>query len=349
MVLSFKPVWFDSLGAKSACVLVETPDVSIIIDPGIAIMQPSFPASEEEKIKWLISGERTIKKASKKADVVVISHYHYDHYFPDDFNIYEDKIILAKNPNEYINDSQRKRAERFYSDLYSYFGNLKLDAVWEKGSPRDYPNPMEDLPIAFSRDFGDYNKRRKQLLEKGLKWFKNRVRTWNNSPNIPEVNVEKLKVVFADGKEFQFGDTKIRFTEPMFHGIEFSRVGWVISTVIEHGGEKLIHSSDLNGPIIEDYAEWIIRENPSILILDGPMTYMLGYLLNKINLKRAIDNAVNIVKGVDAEVIIYDHHLPREVHFKEHTKEVWETAERLNKRVLTAAEFLGKRPKVLEV
>ena len=349
MVLSFKPVWFDSLGAKSACVLVKTPDISVIIDPGIAIMQPSFPASEEEKIKWLVDGERIIKKASKKADAIVISHYHYDHYFPDDLSIYEGKTIFAKNPNEYINDSQRKRAERFYSDLYLYFGNLKLDAIWEKGSPRDYPNPMEDLPIAFSRDFGDYNKRRKQLLEKGLKWFKNRVRKWNNSPKIPEVNVEKLKVVFADGKEFQFGDTKIRFTEPMFHGIEFSRVGWVISTVIEHGGEKLIHSSDLNGPIIEDYAEWIIRENPSILILDGPMTYMLGYLLNKINLKRAIDNGVKIVEGIDAEVIIYDHHLPREVHFKEHTKEVWETAERLNKRVLTAAEFLGKRPKVLEV
>ncbi|RKX44326.1 MAG: MBL fold metallo-hydrolase, partial [Thermotogae bacterium] len=71
MVLSFKPVWFDSLGAKSACVLVKTPDISVIIDPGIAIMQPSFPASEEEKIKWLVDGERIIKKASKKADAIV--------------------------------------------------------------------------------------------------------------------------------------------------------------------------------------------------------------------------------------------------------------------------------------
>jgi predicted metallo-beta-lactamase superfamily hydrolase len=53
-------------------------------------------------------------------------------------------------------------------------------------------------------------------------------------------------------------------------------VGWVFSTVIEHGGQKLIHSSDLNGPIIEDYPEWTIRENPDLLVLDGPMTYMRG-------------------------------------------------------------------------
>ena len=49
-----------------------------------------------------------------------------------------------------------------------------------------------------------------------------------------------------------------------------------------------------------------------MLILDGPMTYMFGYLLNRINLKRAVDNATEIVHSIDAEVIIYDHHLPRD-------------------------------------
>ena len=39
--------------------------------------------------------------------------------------------------------------------------------------------------------------------------------------------------------------------------------------MIEYKEEKLIHTSDLNGPVIEDYAEWIIKEDPNILILDG--------------------------------------------------------------------------------
>ncbi|MCD6558364.1 MBL fold metallo-hydrolase [Thermococci archaeon] len=348
MSLSFEPVWFDSLGAKSSCVLVKTPDISILIDPGIAIMQPSFPATEEEKIKWLIEGEKAIKKACEKADVIIISHYHYDHYFSNDFGIYKGKTLLVKSPNEYINDSQRKRAEYFYSGLCRYFGNITLQSILKKAEIREYPDPLKELPIASTRDFGEYNKRREQLFKKGLKWFKNRVNNWNKNPKIPEIEFGDIHVIFADGRQFQFGDTRIRFTKPLFHGIEFSRVGWVISIVIEHGGKKFIHSSDLNGPIIEDYAEWIVRENPDMLILDGPMTYMLGYLLNKINLKRAIRNAVKIVRETDAEVIIYDHHLPRERHFKKHTEKVWEVAEKLDKNVLTAAEFLGKEPKVLE-
>ena len=39
------PVWADSLGAKSFCTLIRTEDVSILVDPGVAIMHPSFPAS----------------------------------------------------------------------------------------------------------------------------------------------------------------------------------------------------------------------------------------------------------------------------------------------------------------
>lgn len=95
MTLSFRPVWFDSMGAKSSCVLVKTPDISIIIDPGIAIMQPNFPASEEKKVEWLIKGEKAIKNASREADVLVISHYHYDHYFPDDLEVYRADLLPA--------------------------------------------------------------------------------------------------------------------------------------------------------------------------------------------------------------------------------------------------------------
>ena len=120
----------------------------------------------------------------------------------------------------------------------------------------------------------------------------------------------------------------------------------MFSTVIEYKGEKLIHSSDLNGPVIEDYAKWIIEENPDILILDGPMTYMLGYTLNMVNFRRCIENMLRIIKEADISLIIYDHHLPRESRFRERTKEVWETSKKLRRKVLTAAEFLGKKPVV---
>ena len=41
--------------------------------------------------------------------------------------------------------------------------------------------------------------------------------------------------------------------------------------------------------LIEDYAQWIIDENPDILILDGPPTCLFGYMVIRNNLQRAID------------------------------------------------------------
>jgi predicted metallo-beta-lactamase superfamily hydrolase len=345
-----KPVWFDSLGAKSSCTLVETPDARILIDPGIAAMQPSFPASAAKKREWREEGRKAIKRASKEADIIVISHYHYDHYFPTDLSIYKNKVVFAKNPNEYINDSQRARAASFYSSICETYGKTTLESLMKtKGRGKKYPDPLADLPISRHKDFGDYNKRRAELFDKGRRWLDGRVANWAKNPAIPEFDFPSLKLKYPEGKEFKFGNTTLRFSKPLFHGIEFSRVGWVFYTIVEHENEKIIHSSDINGPIIEDYAQQIIHDNPQVLILDGPMTYMFGYLLNRINLNRAVENAVEIVRSIDAELIIYDHHLLRERKFRERTEKVWNTAKEANKKLMTAAEFLRHKPVVLSV
>lgn len=340
MTLTFQPIWFDSMGAKSACTLVNTPDITLLIDPGIAVMQPSFPASISKKILLMEKGKAAIKKASEKADAVVISHYHYDHFFPDDMEIYKGKTVFTKNPNEYINDSQRKRAKKFFGNLFHEFSNTEIEDLYEKPKRKRYSDPLDELALAKNKGFKTYTQRRNELLDKGRQRFLGRVGKWKTYQQIPEIKCRDIEIIYPEGKTFTFGETTMGFTKPLFHGIEFSRVGWVYSTIIEHQGKKLIHSSDINGPIIEDTAEMIIKENPSMLILDGPMTYMYGYLLNKTNLDRAIENACRIVKEIDADVVIYDHHLPRENKFREHTKKVWETAKKHNKKLVTAAEFL---------
>ncbi len=42
--------WFDSYGAKSSCIFVETPDTNVLIDPGAVSMQLGFPLEDSEKI-----------------------------------------------------------------------------------------------------------------------------------------------------------------------------------------------------------------------------------------------------------------------------------------------------------
>ncbi|HDD42855.1 MAG TPA: MBL fold metallo-hydrolase [Nitrososphaeria archaeon] len=346
--IEFQPIWFDSLGAKSACTLVKTPDASILIDPGAAEMQPSFPAPKKLKRRWLEEAKAAIRRAAEKADVVIITHYHYDHFTDFDEKLYRGKTILAKDPNQYINDSQRSRAEKFYDNLLRRFGGFKLkDVLKPLEKARSYPDPLEDLPIARSRDYGDYAERKKELLELGRKWFLKRVERWNELMQIPELELDKCKVRFADSKTFRIGDTLIKFSKPEFHGIEYARVGWVISVEIIHENEKLLHTSDLEGPVIEDQAQRIIEEDPNILIVDGPSTYLIPYMLNLINLRRAIENMKKIVEDTSPELIIYDHHLPREPRYRERVKEVYEAAKTEGKRVLTAAEYLGKEPVVL--
>ena len=138
----------------------------------------------------------------------------------------------------------------------------------------------------------------------------------------------------------------MKFTQPFFHGIEYDRVGWVVALLVEHKGKKFIYSSDLQGPQIEDYAEWIIEQNPDAMILDGPATYLFGYMMNRINLERAIDNMIRILRRTKTNPIIYDHHLLREWKYKERLSEVYKEG---GGRILTAAEFMGKEPLILKI
>lgn len=347
--LSFDPIWADSLGAKTSCTLVQTPDISVLIDPGVAVMQPSFPASWAKKFYWKAQAMRAIKRASKKADVIVISHYHYDHFTDFDKKLYAGKLLLVKNPNEYINDSQRKRAEHFFGNICKHFGGVKLEELLQERERKKYGDPLEKIPRARKKDFGDYNSRRKELFKKGQKWFRNRVKNWNSKKVIPELKLKGLEVKFAEEQELKFGRTKLRFARPLFHGIEFSRLGWVFSTVVQRGRQKLLHSSDLDGPVIEDHADWIIRENPNVLIIDGPATYLIPYMMNMINLRRTVENLCRIIKKTNkTRLILLDHHLPRDRKYKERMEEVYVTAKKEKKKVITVAEYLGKVPEILK-
>ncbi len=342
--MDIRLVWFDSLGAKSSCVYVETDDISVLIDPGVAHMQPSFPATYEQKHAWYLEAKRRIRRYARKAQVIVISHYHWDH-FSREVELYTGKTIFAKNPNEYINDEQRRRALDFFSSLWKEHGR-----TLELRKPRKKKfDDVADRLRSVCLDFGDYQKRREELLLKGKKWFEKRAEKWAKFRVIPEADFGTTRVVYPEGKEYSFGNTKLKFVGPLFHGIEYSRVGWIFLTRIEHEGEVFVHSSDVSGPIIEDYADLIVELDPTYLVLDGPPTYMFGYMLNRINLNRAVENATRIVREADFEWMIYDHHLPREAKFRERTKKVWQEAERLGKKVLTGAEHVGKTPVILEL
>jgi predicted metallo-beta-lactamase superfamily hydrolase len=58
--------WEQNHPALSSCTFVSTPDISVLIDPGVAVMQPSFPASNLKKTLWMKKGKSAIKKTVEK-------------------------------------------------------------------------------------------------------------------------------------------------------------------------------------------------------------------------------------------------------------------------------------------
>lgn len=151
----------------------------------------------------------------------------------------------------------------------------------------------------------------------------------------------------ADGKTFQLGKTTLQFSKPVYHGTN-PRLGYVVKVSIKHGNETLVFTSDVEGPSIPDQVQFILEEDPNILIVDGPMTYMLGFRYSYKSLEISNWNLVRAIKETKLHNLILDHHLLRDLKFKEKISPVFEAVESRGVRVLTAAEYARRKIEMLK-
>lgn len=122
------PLAAESLGVRSMCTYVETSDIKVLLDAGVSLCPYRFGLPPHPlEFKAIEHCRRKIAEAAKKADIVTLSHYHFDHHTPfyEDWlcnwtqatetarQIYEGKTVLIKNPKEKINYSQRRRGWLF--------------------------------------------------------------------------------------------------------------------------------------------------------------------------------------------------------------------------------------------
>lgn len=284
------PLAGESLGTRSMCVFVETKDVRILLDAGVSLAPLRFglPPHPRE-YEAIIESRGRIEEKAREADVVTISHYHFDHHTPSFIDwacnwtspetaqrIYENKYVLLKNPKANINASQRRRG-------------------W-----------------VFAKTGGKFAK--------------------------------KLEV--ADGKTFKFGDTLVRFSSPFFHGSEDTMLGWVLAVTIEHENEKITYAPDVQGPMHDVTLKTILAEKPQLLFIGGPPLYLAGFRVSEAQIQKGLESLVQLVRTVP--LIILEHHLLRVEDWREQAKIVFEIARKSEHKVMSAAEFLGKRDDLLE-
>jgi predicted metallo-beta-lactamase superfamily hydrolase len=158
------PLAAESLGVRSMCTYVETPDVRVLLDAGASLCPNRYGLPPHPlEYKAIIESRKRIAEAAEKADVVTVSHYHFDHHTPsyEDWlcnwteedetakQIYQDKIVLIKNPKERINFSQRRRGWVFQKTGGKYA--KKLEIADERPSISEKPKLSFRSPFHMDR------------------------------------------------------------------------------------------------------------------------------------------------------------------------------------------------------
>jgi len=223
------------------------------------------------EIDALENAKKRIAELAKDVDIHVITHYHYDHYDPQE-SFYEGRKIFAKRIDSYINASQKERGALFY----------------EK--------------------------------------FK-----------------DKADIIYCDGEEYEIDGIKLRFSPPFPHGPYGIKLGYVIMVSIEEN-EKVLFASDVQGPVYEKAKDYIISEEPDLLIMDGPPSYFLGWRFSQENLEKAEKNLIEIMEKVECQLIL-DHHLLRDIKYRERMHELYAL---YGDRIKTFAEYNGMENNMLE-
>lgn len=156
-------------------------------------------------------------------------------------------------------------------------------------------------------------------------------------------NLVNSKISYADGRSFQVGETLLKFSDPLPHGPEGSRLGYLVTLTISWGDEIFMHASDVQGPIFKGTRDYIVQERPDTLIISGPPIYLVGFALEDKDLDMARENLIKIVEEVPRVVV--DHHLLRDLRYAQFLESVRKQSGR---DVLVASELIGKEPYLLE-
>lgn len=154
------------------------------------------------------------------------------------------------------------------------------------------------------------------------------------------------KIEYADGLEREFGKTTITFSPAVYHGTS-NKLGYVTEIVVDDG-EKFLFSSDVEGPSLETQVRFMVEQNPNIVFIDGPMTYMLGYRYSQKSLDASINNLITLSEKTEVETIVIDHHLTRDINWRKKMGRLFKKGEESGVKIQSAAEYIGEKDNLLE-
>ncbi|TXT57650.1 MAG: hypothetical protein BAJATHORv1_10353 [Candidatus Thorarchaeota archaeon] len=152
------PIAAESMGVRSLCTRIATPDLTLLLDPSAALSMRYRLEPHPKEYHALESKLQQIFVEARRADFISLSHYHYDHIRPGftDFRyifssreelqrMLEGKVIFAKDNRDHINSSQRRRAYYFQKDLDGIAKEIK----WVDGKRIEHQNTIIEFSEAL--------------------------------------------------------------------------------------------------------------------------------------------------------------------------------------------------------
>lgn len=149
----------------------------------------------------------------------------------------------------------------------------------------------------------------------------------------------------ADDREFEFGSTKLRFSEPLYHGPEGTKLGYVLVLTVETPNCSLVHAPDVQGPMYRKSLKYILEQEADVLLIGGPPIY-ISFKLADEDLEAGRSNLVKLAEEIPRLVV--DHHLLRTTDYLDYLEPAVKVAERRGNDLLAASELIGKEPELLE-
>src|SRR6266567_4334686 len=116
--------------------------------------------------------------------------------------------------------------------------------------------------------------------------------------------------------------------------------------LMEKARERVFFAPDVQGPVVEETVDLILKEKPRLLIMGGPPTYLQGYRISDDFFRTAIRNMEKILSNIPTVVI--DHHLLRDEGWSNFLEPVRKSAEKAGNKLVTASELVDKKPDPLE-
>jgi predicted metallo-beta-lactamase superfamily hydrolase len=149
--IKITPLAAESMGTRSLCTEVVTPDLHIVLDPSAALAKRHNLEPHPLEYHTLKSQLSDIRRSASNADALSISHYHFDHVRPGFVNclynlssrderkeMFQDKTVFAKDNRENINPSQRRRGFYFEKDVENVVKKIEWsdDRIFEFGDTK---------------------------------------------------------------------------------------------------------------------------------------------------------------------------------------------------------------------